>query len=303
MGIYLGVALSSLTILIVNQVGWRNSYRIASGVSIGVTLVTFLITEPKRGTWNSSAKKKKVGQLENDKSRLERFWSDIKTVLSNWVFIFLCAAAALRFFGGYALGFWVAKFFKKVYPDYQDEFSIINAITTIVLGVSSAYIGGAIGDYYQATHPEAKAFVSGFGPLVSFPFIFVSFIIAQNFWFSISMYSITYFPAEMWLGASVAMIQNIFPAEIIGTANALFGLMGGLSGALSNFLLGLLGDHFNTDDNPQAAGYLLTSCLAISYLGCAPLFVITGIKYRRFIFKEKELSIILDNQDIKDSAD
>jgi len=67
--------------------------------------------------------------------------------------------------------------------------------------VSSSYFGGAISDHYSSTHPEAKALVSGVGPLVAYPFIIVCFAISHNFWLSIFMYGISYFPAEMWLGA------------------------------------------------------------------------------------------------------
>jgi len=65
----------------------------------------------------------------------------------------------------------------------------------------------------------------------------------------------------------VAMIQCIFPAEIIGVGVAIFGLCGGFSGALSTLLLGVLGDQYNTDEHPRTAGYLLCVCVGISYLG------------------------------------
>lgn len=62
----------------------------------------------------------------------------------------------------------------------------------------------------------------------------------------------------MWIGPSMSMIQSMFPAEYVGTAIAAFWLFGGFSGAISTFLLGVLGDHFKTDEHPRTAGNLIT---------------------------------------------
>lgn len=86
-GIYLGVALSSLTILIVNNVGWRNAYRISAGVSIIITFLTLFINEPKRGKFNSAAKREAVHKREKEGSHLRMLWNDIKSVTSSWLFI------------------------------------------------------------------------------------------------------------------------------------------------------------------------------------------------------------------------
>lgn len=76
----------------------------------------------------------------------------------------------------------------------------MNALTTIFLGVSSVYVGGMIGDHYSESRPEAKAYISGIGPLIAFPLVFLAYSIFSNFWLSMLSYSVTYFPAEMWLG-------------------------------------------------------------------------------------------------------
>ena len=73
--------------------------------------------------------------------------------------------------------------------------------------------------------------------------------------------------SEMWIGPCVAMIQSIYPAELVGAATALFCLSGGISGASSTLILGILGDSYHSNSNPNATGYLLTILVGISYLG------------------------------------
>ena len=222
-----------------------------------MTILTLFINEPKRGGFNTELKKNTIHELNKYNTKFDRLRHDLIAVLSSWMFIVIWAASSLRFFGGYALGFWAAKFYKKEFSNYQTEYSIMNSLTVFILGVTSAYTGGAIGDYFENTHPESKALISGVGPLISYPFIVICFTLSSSFWLSVISYSFSYFTAELWLGACISMIQWIFPAEIIGMAIAVFSLWGGFSGALSTFLLGLLGDEFNTDDNPKTAGYLL----------------------------------------------
>lgn len=48
------------------------------------------------------------------------FWGRMKVLWGNTCFIYLVAAGALRFFGGYSLGFLSADFFLKKYPDNSD---------------------------------------------------------------------------------------------------------------------------------------------------------------------------------------
>jgi len=104
----------------------------------------------------------------------------------------------------------------------------------------------------------------------------------------------------MWLGPAYAMIQDIYPSEIVGTATALFGFSGGIAGAISNILLGLLGDAFNTEENSRVAGYLLTGAFGISYLGCAPLFIIVGFMFKKFVFNERRDSLNISSVTIKE---
>ena len=63
----------------------------------------------------------------------------------RWVTI----AAAFRFFGGYAIGFYNQGYFNGVYDQYLDEFAYANAFVVSACGFVSALSGGLIATKYE----------------------------------------------------------------------------------------------------------------------------------------------------------
>ena len=64
LGIYLGGALSSLTIIMISSLGWRLSYDVigVGGIAIGIVTLVFVL-EPKRGRFDGGPKKKATEEL------------------------------------------------------------------------------------------------------------------------------------------------------------------------------------------------------------------------------------------------
>jgi len=54
-GVYLGVGMSSISVLIDEAVGWRNCIRIICGISWGAAIPMFLVPEPVRNETNRLA--------------------------------------------------------------------------------------------------------------------------------------------------------------------------------------------------------------------------------------------------------
>ena len=65
-------------------------------------------------------------------------------------------ASTLRFFGGFSIGFWSKTYFEGNFPDYIDQYSVLNALVVIIGGVTSSYMGGYISDKYEAKYPKIK---------------------------------------------------------------------------------------------------------------------------------------------------
>ena len=198
--------------------------------------------------------------------------------------MYLVLAGALRFFGGYSLGFLSGGFFEDRYPDYTTEFSIMNAVIVIGGGLPASMLGGYLSDSLEGKIGCVKGLISGVGALVSAPFIAISYGWQPSFWGSIISYYVAYFTAEMWYGPSHAQINNMFPSEFQGFAIAAFNLAGALAGTIATLTLGAIKTQLDTDDKEQSArinGYILTGGVLFSYLTCGPLFIISGIKYQK----------------------
>jgi sugar phosphate permease len=109
--------------------------------------------------------------------------------------------------------------------------------------------------------------MAGSGVLIAFPLLFVAFIITDSFWLSIAFYQVNFFFSEVWSAPVISTLQNIYPSEIIGSAIAIYFLVGGLGGALSNLLAGILNDKFKTEEHPEIARYIIIIVSAFSLLG------------------------------------
>ena len=214
----------------------------------------------------------------------------MKILWSNSCFMYLIAAGALRFFGGYSLGFLSGPFFEKRFPEHTTQFSYMNAVVVIGGGLPASFLGGYLSDKLEARVGSIKGLIAGLGALTAIPFIIVTYTWQPGFWGSILSYYVAYFTAEMWYGPSHAQINNMFPSEYQGFAVAVFNLTGAIAGTIATLSLGALKGHFDTGDdvyNARVNGYILTAGVVFSYLSCGPLFVISGIKYAKQLEKNK----------------
>jgi MFS family permease len=148
LGVYVGGGLSSLTIVVARSVGWRWASRVVALAGLGAALgLLGVVAEPAR---KSAAV---PGAKPRTLSRaLHVVWSDKVVVL---VFV----AAALRFFGGFALGAYLAPYYKRGFPDKNAEFGVLNAFVVSVAGALSAILGGRLADYWARFDVRARGYV------------------------------------------------------------------------------------------------------------------------------------------------
>lgn len=82
LGIYLGGAMSSLSLLIVGAIGWRWTYNLIGFIGIGAGVLGLLtILEPKRGKFNPPKKGTDAGAPKDERSVLVKFGEAMKEVM------------------------------------------------------------------------------------------------------------------------------------------------------------------------------------------------------------------------------
>ena len=112
--------------------------------------------------------------INGDASKMT-FLEKCKVLLTNWCFMSLMLAGFFRFFGGYSLGFLTAEFFETKYPDYTNQFAIMNSVIVIGGGLPASILGGYLSDSLEAKYGSIKGLIAGCGALAAVPFIIISY--------------------------------------------------------------------------------------------------------------------------------
>jgi MFS family permease len=131
LGIYIGQSFSSLTIIMINWVGWRGSFQVIGGAGLLFGLIgLIMIKEPKRGRYDvdmshENPKVKKQSEKPNGaknliKNYIKGFAEIFKNPCSRWTII----AGCLRFWAGNAVGYYTGKYF-NIYPDKVVRFCAV----------------------------------------------------------------------------------------------------------------------------------------------------------------------------------
>ena len=108
-------------------------------------------------------------------------------------------------------------------------------------------------------------------------------MISNNFYLTVGSYAVSYMFAECWYGPVISMILSLFPAGLSGTSIAIFSLFGSSMGAISSYVLGVLGDKYETAIHPDLAGYFLGGFCTVSYIGCALPFIFAGYMFKKYV--------------------
>jgi nitrate/nitrite transporter NarK len=82
-----------------------------------------------------------------------------KEIFINPTCRWICIAGSFRFFGGYAIGYYMPTFFGKVYPDSYLLYGTLNAFVVSFGGFASSMIGGFISDRFEHRNYMTKAYV------------------------------------------------------------------------------------------------------------------------------------------------
>jgi len=65
-GVYLGVGMSSLSVILDDNLGWRTTMRVICGICWGFTLPLFFLPEPKRNETNEIAARMELEMREGE---------------------------------------------------------------------------------------------------------------------------------------------------------------------------------------------------------------------------------------------
>ena len=276
--VYVGGALASLTILLDNSIGWRDSSLAIGGTGLVLALASATILQDPEARPGLLAAAPGAKEEAHSGAMAERSLrvgggglseevagavGAAKQVLEIPFVQLLFAATACRFAAGYGIGVWKAPFFREAFPQFQDQFSVANALVISGGGVLSSLAGGAIADRFAPGDARVRLWIPAAGSLLAVP-LWLGTCYADSFYGSIGMLFGEYLVAECWFGPTLAALYRAVPKEVQGTAQGLFSVLT----ALGNVMPVAIGALQESRPLPQ----VLAGTISAAYVASGLLF-------------------------------
>lgn len=216
-----------------------------------VVVVFLLIKEPERNRFD----KKTIEETpladhkmqEKEKSVCEKFCAATAEMFSNPTCRYCTIGGAFRFFGGYAIGFFMPLYFGTFgnTPEEKDKYTYVysfgNALVVSGMGFASALLGGIISDKFEKKgYLLTKSQVAVWAGVLGIPTICLCTLIQSNIYFSLAMLGLEYLVAECWISPVITMIINTISPENKAFGTSAFLFLSTISGTISTTLLGFL---------------------------------------------------------------
>jgi len=268
-GVYLGGGLASLSILLDENTGWRDTLEVIGLFGVLSVLVSGVLL-PSDGDRDVKLETDVVLDLELDKKGNSRgMIGDTLQILSIPRVRYLFLASLFRFSSGLMIGVWKAPYFKEAFADDAATFALLNAFVVGLMGLSSGIVGGYIADWVGGWISEAKkqennrsssitlALQSIFdektirllipivGSLLAIPTWYLTTHTGGGdnaFQFAMFWLSLEYLVAECWFGPTIAVLQTSVGTSKTGTAQGIFVLTGAVGNVAPTILGWLYGN-------------------------------------------------------------
>jgi predicted MFS family arabinose efflux permease len=289
-GVYLGGALASLSLLLDDMLGWRDTLALIGWYGLLSVLVSAFVlpSEGKRMIKMTSSATVK----ENTKPSLTRNTIDIVTAPRVQ---YLLLASFFRFSAGLIIAIWAPPYYKQVFPDRNSEYAILNALIKGGIGMTSGIMGGYLAGFFRQYRKDTSdtsilnIYFEDDTVLLLVPVI--SSVLAIPTWylathaapgeksFEISMFwlAVEYLVAECWFGPAIAVLQSSVEPSMRGTAQGIFVLVG----ALGNVSPSFIGWMYGNQSFMLPLADLLGLSVCVGYLLSSICFVASVQKNKR----------------------
>jgi MFS family permease len=128
---------------------------------------------------------------------------------------------ALLAFTGYGVGFWVPPYFVRQRGVSEAEAGLILGGTAAAAGWLGVTLGGLWSDRWRRTAEGARFYVGMVAAILPLPFL-VWMLRSESNTTAYALNVLVGISTSMWIGPSAAMVQDLVPARLRGTASAAY---------------------------------------------------------------------------------
>jgi MFS family permease len=202
-------------------------------------------------------------------------------------------AAALHAFAAYAGGTWGPAFFIRVHHMTPGEVGLWLSWIVALGGGLGTFAGGWLADRWIRSEPRARAYVSMIGVLLSIPFSVASLLLPNQQLALLCNLPANFF-GTMWMGPSLAIIQDLVPPTMRATAAAVYLFIVTIIGlGAGPQTVGILNDWIGT---PDAVRYSLLASSMVMSLGAGFFYWRAGKSLVQDLEAKKRLLMDFDKQ-------
>jgi len=175
-------------------------------------------------------------------------------------------AASLVAFAAYGLGAWLPAFFIRVHHMTPGEVGLWMSWIVAFGGGIGTFAGGWLADRWARREPRARLYVSMIGVLLSLPFHSAGLLLPDQR-LALLCNLPAYVFGTLWLGPSLATIQDLVPPTLRAMAAAVYLLLVTIIGVGAGpQTIGVLNDWIGT---PDAVRYSLLVTVVVMNLASA----------------------------------
>lgn len=296
-GNYVGVGVSSISIILINAFGWRAQYGIMAAVGAALAAMTVVgIKEPERGRYLSAEAKRKEAEKKekeaieaaaNNKNPIASFIDNLGLVVKLPTARNVLIASSLRNFGGMIVSSFLPVFFGRNFPAYKAEYAALNALALSGCGMAASLGGGIIADKFEKRSKMTKALLCIQGCFLSPFLIALGTLQTGNFYLGVLCYALKVLVSGTYSGPAITMIQNTSPQSQQGNVVSLYFFCITMAQTLSPAIFTAIANKYGALTNPALYGPLITGFVAASYWGSIPFWYRAGRAYKAHM-EEKE---------------
>ncbi len=263
-GIYFGVLTGFLTGGYLNQqLGWRVAFFVVGIPGILLSLLFyFTVKEPGRGASDSP------GQSFPPNS----FRDALKLFYSTKTFVWLAIASALNVFCIYGLLNWAPSFLERIHGMTSTQAGAFLGLIYGIGGAIGSFAGGLVTDHYGKKDKRWYLKVPAFSICLAIPCAAAALFLGNKY-LSIAGLGVCGMLQSVYLGPSLAVAHNIFPASLRALTSAVFFLVINLVGlGFGPMVIGIISDALKPTMGVDSLRWALSSVIVISLFSAAFFF-------------------------------
>jgi len=212
-GIYVGVGIGFFVGGWINDnYGWRTAFYVVGLPGILMALIVRLtVREPPRGMSEAHVTTRRQYTI----GEVWQFFGRVPAGRNASL------AGAFHAFVGYGLGAWIPAFFVRLHGMTPGSLGRWLSWITAIGGLVGAFAGGWIADRWTRSNPRARPYVGMIGALLSIVPLFITLLVTDTQLALLFLLPYNIF-TTLWLGPTVAIIQELVPPSMRSMASAVF---------------------------------------------------------------------------------